>query len=545
MSAWLWALDRADFINVDGWEHTTFDSILRDLTPTFLLKLPYLIVYLLTALVLTRLPDRGRGETSALLWLVNPAVILYGLLMGQNDGWAFLATAVALFLAVRSLENERTRFPLALAAVIVLGLGAAIKLTPILLVPPFALLLGRGLREKAMLAIGGFGVFGAIVLPFLWTPFFREHGLFGTQTGKASPEGLAVISALYAAFLLFLLAARLRWTRERDEFLLFFSFVAVHVAIYFLPGWNPQRSILMIGALAVACSLRRAFLLPYLLVTAYALVLALEHGNELGSALFAPVTERVLNLPPLSDVISPDPLKHVLFWLGALAWGIALVWLWRRRTEPLSLPQQWHFALAPLLLAGLIAYLVAVLAMSDGVRTSPFEAPAAPVVVPADGTLTFSFFSPRDDVRAIEFNVLRGGGEMQVTVENVERGVRLQRKLEVETGGNRVDLGYVEDAHRSLFVVSVTPERPLEVEMRAVPAELPVASASLDGVPVEGTAAFTLYVRPTRAALLSDISDRLRDEWKVVGVSLVVCLGGLAVVAVSSLSLPPAQSRST
>ena len=132
---WLQALDTAHLINVQGWQSDTFDSILRDLPVNFLLKLPYLAVYLLVAFVLTKTLRGRRGEIAAVLWLVNPAVILYGLLMGQNDGWAFLASAVGLALAMRALEGEGLRIggrevPLRLLAMIALAAGAAIKLTP-------------------------------------------------------------------------------------------------------------------------------------------------------------------------------------------------------------------------------------------------------------------------------------------------------------------------------------------------------------------------------------------------------------------------------
>jgi hypothetical protein len=71
-----------------------------------------------------------------------------------------------------------------------------------------------------------------------------------------------------------------------------------------------------------------------------------------------------------------------------------------------------------------------------------------------------------------------------------------------------------------------------------VPASLPVASAAVNGLRVEGTAAFTSYCRTERSALLADAAGRLRDEWKSIAASLVVCLGAVGLLTVSGLALP-------
>ncbi len=534
---WLWGLDAAHLINVDSWQSDTFDSVLRDLPVTFLLKLPYLIVYLLVAFVLTKTLRDGRGETAAVLWLVNPAVILYGLLMGQNDGWAFLASAVGLALAMRALDGGDLRVggrpaPLRLSAMVALAVGAAVKLTPILLVVPFALLLGRSRRERALLAAAGFGVFGALILPFVWTSYFWDHGLFGTQAGKATPAGNAALAALYVAFLVFLWLRRPRGDGERSPTLLLFSFLAVHAVIYLLPEWNPQRSLLMLGALSLAVPLRRAFLLPYLVVTVYALVLTLDHGNDLGTGLFMPLTDRVLDIPPFDTVIPREPLTIVFFWLGALAWGGALVLFWRTMAEerPAYAPPP---LLAPALLGSLAVYLVAVFLVPGEVAVSPFSTAAPPTVVPAGGTFSFAFFSGRDDLRAVEFSVLRGETAVEVSVEDGGGSVLVSsRAISVRPGANRIDLGYVKDARRSLFSVSLIPTRPMEVAMREVPSSSSgLASAGLDGAPIPGTAAFTLVCEAKRGVLLRDAAERVKDEWPTVVASLALSFAIVGLIA--------------
>lgn len=545
-AAWLGLLDALDLVNVGGWQHTTLDTVLRDVPVTFLLKLPYLAVYVLVALVMLRLFDDRRGETAALLWLVNPAVILYALLMGQNDAWAFLAAVFALLLGKHALERtnagkQRETFLLALAAAAALAAGAATKLTPILLVPPFALVLGRSLRQKAAIAVAGGATFALLVLPFLWTSFFWDYGLFGTQTGKAERGDIALFAALYALLVAFLFVQRRRPAGQAFPMLVY-SFLAVHALIYFFPDWNPQRSILMVGALALAVPQRRVFLLPYLAATAYALALTLEHGNELGSALFAPLTERALNFPPLEHAVPREPLTTILFWLGGLSWVAALAWLWLQRMRPAAYAPSPF--LAPALLLSLGGYLAAVFTVGGEVAVETFPEGSTPQVVNAGDIFAFSFFSSRDDVRAISFSVLRGDALAKMAVVDGDGTVLASsERFSVEPGLNRIETGHIEGAKGRLFHVTLIPEEPLEIEMRQAPAEMAVASAALNGEALEGTAGFSVHVRTPRSALLSDAASRLGDEWKSVAASLIVCLGAVGLLAAPGLALLPARAR--
>jgi hypothetical protein len=286
----------------------------------------------------------------------------------------------------------------------------------------------------------------------------------------------------------------------------------------------------MIGALSLAVPQRRVFLLPYLAATAYALALTLEHGNELGAGLFAPLSDLVLNFRPLEDVIPPEPLSTLLFWFGGLTWAGALGWLWFTRMRPRAYAPS--PILAPALLLSLGGYLTAVFLVTGEVAVEPFPEPAPAQTVNGGERFNFSFFSSRDDVRAIGLSVLRGDAPAKVTVTAGDGSVVASHgRFLVEPGVNRIDTGHLEKAMGQLFHVSIVPEEPLEIEMRSVPASLPVASAAVNGLRVEGTAAFTSYCRTERSALLADAAGRLRDEWKSIAASLVVCLGAVALIA--------------
>jgi hypothetical protein len=188
--------------------------------------------------------------------------------------------------------------------------------------------------------------------------------------------------------------------------------------------------------------------------------------------------------------------------------------------------------LAPALLGSLVVYLVAVFLVPGEVAVSSFSTPAPPVVVPAGGTFSFAFFSGRDDLRAVEFSVLRGETAAEVAVEGDPGGELVSsRALSIRPGTNRIDLGYVKDAHRALFRVSLTPVRPMEVEMREVPPAAALASAELDGVPIPGTAAFTLVCRAKRDVLLKDAAERMGEEWPTMVVSLALSFIVVGLIA--------------
>lgn len=530
---YLGALDAVHLIDVQSWHHAASFPLLTDLPTTFLFKLPYLAIYGLVALALTKTLRNRRGETAAMLWLVNPAIILYALLMGQNDGWAFLASVVALALAMRALEGRAPQIagrevPADILAMVALAAGAAVKLSPILLVIPFALLLGRDLRDKALLAGVGFCVFGALLLPFLWTPYFWQQGLFATQPGKATPTSIASLAVLYAAFVAFLL---LRWPREtRKPSDAVFIFVAVHALIYFMPGWNPERSILLIGALCVAVPTGRVFLIPYLAVTAYAIALTLGHGSDLGTGLFLPLTDRVLNIPPLDGTIPPKPLQTILLWLGGLAWGASLVQFWRTRAQPppfYSPPP----LLAPALLGSLAVYLVVCFSfLPRGVDASPYPT-AGTTAIAAGQTFSFSFFARQRDLRAITFNVLSDETPAAISVTDGAGTVLApQRTFDIRPGANRVVLGEVAEAQANSYRVSLTPEQPLTIAMANVPQATQLAWADLNGVPIPGTAAFSVHYQTTWGELLGDSWARLHNEWPTMAASLGVCFGAAAAL---------------
>lgn len=530
-AGWLFVLDRLHFIDVAAWSGTN-DPALRSLTTILLLKLPNLAVYLVTALVLARAVRQDERDTAAYLWLANPAVILFTLLMGQNDAWTALASLAAVLFALRAVDDRPLciggrALPLRAVAMLSLAAGGAIKLSPVFLLPAFALALGRSYRERAMLLAFGGVAFGLMVAPFLGNEYFREYGLFGQQAGKSFAMPVEAAVALYAGYLLAVVVAARR-DADRARVLLF-AFLAFHALFYLLDGWSPQRGVLFVGALALAVPARRVFAVPYVAVTAVALLLALEHRNEIAAGLFEPLSARVALIPPLLDG-EPQPLHELLFWCAGVSWLAALPALWLAR--PVVLPRlRWSLLVPVLLLGVLVAHVGAAFALLPrGIETAAYQRPAASRDVLPGETFGFYFFSPHDELRSVTLRLDNAAtADVRVT-DAAWRVLYADPARRLERGANRLDVGRIENASPGPFAVELRPAAPLRVRMVRVPKALVVSGATLNGAPVDGTARYTLEFRAPWSALLDDARSRLRDGWEVLVASGVVCALGFAVV---------------
>jgi len=310
-----------------------------------------------------------------------------------------------------------------------------------------------------------------------------------------------------------------------------------------LPDWNPQRSILLIGALSLAVPMRRVFLAPYLVVTAYALALTLGHGGELGAGLFAPLTERALDVPPIDDFFGGSILKTSLLWPGIVAWMAALFQFWRSRREP-AIDFTPPTILMPLLALTLVSYLVVCFALAPlGVERTPFVA-AASQEVPAGQPLTVTFFAQQRDWRGFAFPVLSGEGNAQISLlDGAGQSIVKPATVDIAPGENWVDMPNDIASRPQPFSAVIVPEQPLTIEMAQVPENLPIAWSDLAGKPLPGAPAFTLRFETTWRGLMSDATDRMRDEWPTFALSLVVCLGLVATLYTTGLRERASEER--
>jgi hypothetical protein len=123
---------------------TGTEQLFRNL---FFLKLPYLVFDFTAAFILLNMIDQKAKAVFAFkLWMLNPVVIFVSYIFGQFDIIPTLFVLLCLF----SIKNDK-RY----SACLFLGIGAAYKNFPFILLLPVILLLGRNWFERVkMLAIG-------------------------------------------------------------------------------------------------------------------------------------------------------------------------------------------------------------------------------------------------------------------------------------------------------------------------------------------------------------------------------------------------------
>lgn len=141
-----------------------------------LLKLPYFIPELLVGYFLYKLFDSPKQKFWALtLWLFNPISLYATYVMAQYDVIAVLFTVIALFF----IKDKR----LALAALF-LGIGAAFKIYPLLLLPAIVFIPNKFI-DKLKLFVLGVAPYILVVLPYLPSSGYRSSALVAGQTLKS------------------------------------------------------------------------------------------------------------------------------------------------------------------------------------------------------------------------------------------------------------------------------------------------------------------------------------------------------------------------
>ena len=112
----------------------------------FLFKFQYLVFELLAVWLLLKLVPRERAVSVTAFWMMNPIVIFSTYIFGRFDIIIVFLLLSALYLA---REDRPGR------AMLVLGLATLLRVYPVILVLPFAMILGRNFRDRARLAMLG------------------------------------------------------------------------------------------------------------------------------------------------------------------------------------------------------------------------------------------------------------------------------------------------------------------------------------------------------------------------------------------------------
>ena len=131
-----------------GWEtFTTFIGHTNIFRTLFLLKVPYLIFDLGCAfLLLAIFPESKKGRLAFIFWMINPVVIFSVFIFSRFESIAVFFILLSLYYAKKNL-SARSLFSL--------GVAVIIRLYPLILLPFFVIILGKGLRQRLKLAFWG------------------------------------------------------------------------------------------------------------------------------------------------------------------------------------------------------------------------------------------------------------------------------------------------------------------------------------------------------------------------------------------------------
>jgi len=276
----------------------------------FAMKLPAIIAFFVTGNILNKHFDSEVDQKkSLLLWFFNPISIYVVAFMSQIDSIAVLMTVLSLFCASKKPK----------LALVILGLGAAFKTYPLILIPFMALILGITWKKKLIYMFFGFVPYFLTILPFLKTPAFLTSTLVSGLSQRLFELRMSVgygeSILLVPAFLLILLL-----TSVTDKFggikkLPYFFFAATFVVVggsHFHPQWSLWFLPFLIITVVKNSNLRKIDLMLSLifLFVGWLGTIILFNDSFLTWGIISPLDPGILLLPPPSDLVKNyfDPL---------------------------------------------------------------------------------------------------------------------------------------------------------------------------------------------------------------------------------------------
>jgi hypothetical protein len=298
----------------------------------FFLKLPYLIFDLGTAFLLFRFfgKEKKKAWLAVFLWLFNPAAWYTSFMIGQFDIIPTFLVLLSVYLAIRGRGE---------LAALSLGLGASLKVFPLLLLPVLVLVFGKNLWQKLKLGLIGLFPYFITVLPFLRFASFRSTVLFSNQSQKmlfaqipvSGAEGIYLF--IFGAVLIYLYTMYLGkkeylWQYYLWVLLLFFSLTHYH------PQWFLWITPFLIWKL-VENNFRHLFL--FLILFLCWLIVTFLFEPALSYALFSPLWPQLSSAPGLTEVLGrytdPFQIKSIIrsiFAASALFFGFCVSVLKKR-----------------------------------------------------------------------------------------------------------------------------------------------------------------------------------------------------------------------
>lgn len=262
----------------------------------FLLKIPYLVFDLAAAFVILKLFSKEPEKKQIFsLWIFNPVSLYSAYMIGQFDIIPTFFVILALYFATKNR----------VFSLLSLGVGGALKIFPLLLILPAALILEKNFRQRLKLLILGFAPFVLTILPFLGSQAFRSVALFSAQSQKllfatinvSGAEGISL--AILGYFLILVISEKFAGGQN-----LWKIFVFTFLLIFSLTNFHPQWFIWITPFLIIALIFSFSFWPQILLIFLSFAAITLLFEPSLSFGLFSPLNSS-LNQINLAKTIAP------------------------------------------------------------------------------------------------------------------------------------------------------------------------------------------------------------------------------------------------
>lgn len=265
----------------------------------FLLKLPFFFFDFGTAFLLMKLFTERKQKILAFgLWMINPVTLYATFMVGQFDIIPVFFTVLSLvFIQKYKVGKEKYLY----YAAVILGVGAAFKIWPVLLLPAL-IVSAQKWKDRIFIGITTMAIYVLPLIPFFGSEGFRRYALVANQTQKSmfaqipisGGESLILfVIGLLFFYLLFLYnkgTIQNLWQRYFIILLIFFIFTHFH------PQWFLWITPFLILELILAKGKHMVSLL-LMLFSLNCMILLYEPGLNIN--LFAPLNPSLYDGPSL------------------------------------------------------------------------------------------------------------------------------------------------------------------------------------------------------------------------------------------------------
>jgi len=264
----------------------------------FLLKVPYLLFDLGCAfLLLAIIQNKRKGLAVFMFWMVNPVVIYATYIWGRYESMAIFFIILSLYYASRTSPAK---------SLFCLGLSSIVRLYPLILLPFFVIILGRGLRQRLKLAFWGvLPLVIATILPRLFhgvgeaeqlTKIYHTNYLLVMRFGLGHLHDNVYIFPLGATVLLLY-----AYFKTDHSFMSLYKTTLILLLVFFATSFfHPHYFMWLMPFLALQVGENKKFIGLFIGQVLCLMVFAFRFGLPAAGLLFAP-----LNLAYFRHLLTP------------------------------------------------------------------------------------------------------------------------------------------------------------------------------------------------------------------------------------------------